>query len=439
MGNQADQRTATDELVIDDPGQGLFKVHRSSMTSPEVLEIERKTIFDHCWLYLGHDSEVANNGDFIARTVARRPLLFTRDETGQVRAFINSCPHRGAQVCREGSGTAKRFTCFYHGWTFGNDGTLVALPEEESYADSFDRSKMGLAEAPRLEEYRGFLFVCFDPITVDLQSYLAGATEYLDIVADHGPNGMEVVGGTQEYSIQANWKLLAENSIDGYHAMSTHATYLVYLKELGTDLSSGLHGTALDLGNGHAVIEYSAPWARPVARWEPIWGEDAKTDLAEIRQELEERVGPKRAERIATRDRNLLIFPNLVVNDIMSITVRTFDPCDVGDMNVSAWAMAPIGELEHLRARRLDSFLTFLGPGGFATPDDVEALETCQLGFQAVAELPWSDISRGFGRDKPSMTDELQMQVFWRRWKQLTSDPTAARLANVSSPAQAAG
>lgn len=418
----------TEGYIIDDPERGLFKVHRSTLTSDEVLQEERRKIFSRCWLYLGHESEVAEPGDFVTRTLARRPLIFTRDESGNVRALINSCPHRGAVVCRESQGRAKRHTCFYHGWTFKNDGDLLTLPDEDAYSDIFDKNKMGMTEVPRLDNYRGFWFVCFNSEVESLKSYLAGATEYLDVVADHGPNGMEIVGGAQNYSIRANWKLLVENSADGYHAMTTHATYLVFLKDLGTDLSGGFEGVAHDLGNGHGVVEYSAPWGRPVARWEPLWGEAAKEDLAGLRAELDERVGVARAERIAMRDRNLVIFPNLIINDIMAITVRTFDPVEPDYMNISAWALAPKDEAAHLRERRLDSFLTFLGPGGYATPDDNEALEMCQAGFGAVEELQWNDLSRGYGREIPKTVDELQMQGFWRHWNALMtqeSEPSA--------------
>ena len=79
--------------------------------------------------------------------------------------------------------------------------------------------------------------------------------------------------GTNEYCIDANWKLLVENSIDGYHAASTHDTYFKYLVALGTDLSGGVDGISRDLGNGHAVLEYLAPWGRPIAKWEPLFGE----------------------------------------------------------------------------------------------------------------------------------------------------------------------
>jgi p-cumate 2,3-dioxygenase alpha subunit len=418
--------TYSGPLVVDDPGRGRFKVHRSTMTSAEILHRERDVIFNRCWLYLGHESELHGPGSFKTRTVAGRPLIFARDESGEVRAFLNSCPHRGAQVCREREGCAKRFTCFYHGWTYSNSGELLAIPGDEAYGPEFDRADLGLGEAPRLDSYRGFVFVNFDRGAVDLVTYLAGAAEYLDLVADQSPDGMEVVGGTQEYSMRANWKLLVENSIDGYHALTTHATYFTYLKDLGTDLSMGVSGTARQLGNGHGVIEYLAPWGRPIARWEPRWGEEVRRDLERLRAELFARVGEERGRRIAERNRNMAIFPNLVVNDIMSITIRTFEPVSPDYMRVSAWSLAPRGEAPELRARRLDSFLTFLGPGGFATPDDVEALEVCQRGFATWRELEWSDISRGMTREAPGANDELQMRSFWRRWNELVTGAPAA-------------
>jgi p-cumate 2,3-dioxygenase alpha subunit len=100
----------------------------------------------------------------------------------------------------------------------------------------------------------------------------------------------------------------------------------------------------------------------------------------------------------------------------MAITVRTFMPTSADRMEVTAWEMAPRDELPQLRQRRLDSFLTFLGPGGFATPDDIEALESCQQGFHS-GGLEWNDISRGMARD-PLANDEEQMRAFWRRWNE---------------------
>ena len=88
-------------LIIDDAKEGVFRVHRLAYTSDELFEREQREIYDHCWLLLGHESEISQPGDFKTRTIALRPIIFCRDDAGEVRAFINSCPHRGAELCRE--------------------------------------------------------------------------------------------------------------------------------------------------------------------------------------------------------------------------------------------------------------------------------------------------------------------------------------------------
>jgi p-cumate 2,3-dioxygenase alpha subunit len=348
-----------------------------------------------------------------------------------VRALLNSCTHRGAEVCRERSGCANSFQCFYHGWTFGNDGRLVGVPGEQAYGGGFSRAALGLREAPRLEHHRGFYFVSFDPEIVSLREYLRGAAEYLDLVADQSELGMEIVGGTQSYAINANWKLLVENSYDGYHAQIAHARYMKWLASTGAvGLPEGEKwNRARDLGNGHACVEYTAPWGRPIAHWVPSFGEAAAPELREIRAKLEARLGPERAHRIATTSRNLGIFPNLVINDIMAITVRTFHPIEPGRMHVEAWSLAPRGEAPDHRKLRLENFLTFLGPGGFATPDDIEGLESCQRGYAATPD-EWNDISREVASAAPTITGEHQMRSFWRRW-QACLGPARAPLAEV--------
>ncbi|MDO9459908.1 MAG: Rieske (2Fe-2S) protein, partial [Alphaproteobacteria bacterium] len=100
--------------VIDDGDGGLFKVARKSFVDDAVLEDERRRIFDRCWLYLGHESEIAKPGDFVTRAIAGRNLIFNRDRSGAINAFYNTCTHRGAMVCREIKGNSRNFACFYH-------------------------------------------------------------------------------------------------------------------------------------------------------------------------------------------------------------------------------------------------------------------------------------------------------------------------------------
>ncbi|MDB5987904.1 MAG: p-cumate dioxygenase [Nevskia sp.] len=411
-----------------DPLRHTFKVSRRSFVDPQILRDEYKNIFEKCWLYLGHESELNKPGDFVNRVIAKRGILFTRDAQNTFNAFFNVCPHRGAQVCRERKGNAKSFQCFYHGWVFGSDGKLKSQPGQDSYPADFNcDGAANLVPVPRLDSYRGFWFICFDRSVQSLSDYLAGAKEWIDIVADQSEAGMTLVGGTQEYQIRANWKLLTENSIDGYHAINTHATYIDYLKNSQGSMSAvPFDGTGYDLGNGHAVIEYRAPWGRPVAQWIPLWGEEGKAELDRVYQRLVERFGEQRAHRIAYFNRNMFIFPNLVLNDIMAITVRTYYPTAPDAMQVFGWALAPKEESAWARKFRLSNFLEFLGPGGFATPDDVEALEQCQRGYENMREAPWNDISKGMTKARVNYDDELQMRAFWTQWQACTQATAGA-------------
>jgi p-cumate 2,3-dioxygenase alpha subunit len=409
------------DLLHVDADAGVFRVARRSFVDNGVFEAERAQIFDKCWLYLGHASELPKKGSFVTRPVGGRNLIFNRDADGEFHAFLNACPHRGSTVCREASGTAKNFTCSYHGWVFGANGKLRDLPGVESYAEGFNTNgETDLVKVPRFEQYRGLWFVCFDVAAISLLDYLAGATEYLDLIIDQSEAGLEIVSGRQDYAIKANWKLLVENSFDGYHAVSTHATYFDYLKNMNGVLAQGnVVGFAKDLSNGHAVVEYSAPWGRPVAHWVPSWGEERKADIDAVYQRLVNKHGERRATRIAKNSRNLLIFPNLVIVDVMALTFRTFFPKTPDYMEVTAWAVGPSEEAGWLRQNRLHSFLEFLGPGGFATPDDVEMLESCQRGYANAREAAWNDISRGMKKAEPATVDEYQIRVFWQRWDAL--------------------
>jgi phenylpropionate dioxygenase-like ring-hydroxylating dioxygenase large terminal subunit len=413
--------------VVEDRENLTFQVNRQVFVSRDVLEDEHRAIFNTCWIYVGHASEVKNPGDFRTRQVAGRPVIFCRDRAGQVRALINSCRHRGALVCREREGNARQFQCIYHGWTYNTDGSIKGIPGDDAYPPNYDKQGKGLVPVPRLEHYKDFYFASLNRDAVDLHTYLAGAKDYIDLVVDQSPSGrMEIISGTQEYDIKANWKLLVENSVDDYHLVTTHSTWLNYMRNSGVNVTPArghllpTKGFGKDLGNGHLTTDNPNYRGRPVAKWIAVYGEDAKADIDAIRRELVARLGEARAARVADTNRNLCIFPNLVINDGSSVTVRNFFPVAPDLMRVTAWALGPVEETEAQRARRLHAFLTFYGPGGFATPDDVAALELAQQGFAAWREVPWSDLSRGMGSSQEQLaTDEGHLRVFWRKWSEL--------------------
>ena len=94
-----------------------------------------------------------------------------------VRVLLNTCTHRGALVCLEKRGNCKTFQCYYHAWTYDNQGELIGIPGEERYSPAFDRKAMGLATPPRTEIYRGFIFISFNPDIEGLVDYLADAVD----------------------------------------------------------------------------------------------------------------------------------------------------------------------------------------------------------------------------------------------------------------------
>ena len=176
-------------LVVEDLQNLTFQVHRKVFVSPEILEDENRAIFDKCWVYVGHASEIKNPGDFRTRHVAGRPVIFCRDRKGEVRALFNVCRHRGALVCREREGNTRQFQCIYHGWTYNTDGSIKGIPGDDAYPPGYDKQGKGLTPVARLEHYKDFYFANLDPDAVDLHTYLAGAKDYIDLVVDQSPSG----------------------------------------------------------------------------------------------------------------------------------------------------------------------------------------------------------------------------------------------------------
>ncbi|MGQ0698398.1 MAG: aromatic ring-hydroxylating oxygenase subunit alpha [Panacagrimonas sp.] len=420
-------------LVQIRPSNQSFRVHRSAYRSREVFEREKEMIFGKCWLYLGHGTELKKKGDFLTRRVGGRDLIFVRDASDTVRALFNSCTHRGTPVCREANGTARNFVCPYHGWVFANSGELRSTSAQSGYSETLNADgHLNLRAVPRLEDYRGFWFVNFNTAAISLHDYLAGARAQIDAIFDQSEAGQIVLPGEHTYTVRANYKLLCENSYDGYHLTSVHASYIDFLRDqaAGTPAAGMIdqtmaafstQGQARALGNGHAVLESYVPTGRPVARWIPSWGPELKKEIDAKRAWLEAKYGKERAEYIAEVQKNLVIFPNLVINDILAVTVRVIEPESPNFMKVSAWALGPSEESEALRAIRLDNFISFLGPAGFGSPDDIEMLEMCQRGIEHTP-VEWTELSKGMnwetspaGASGPP-DSEVHMQAYWHQW-----------------------
>src|ERR1700732_718104 len=151
------ERYDWDGLVQED------RVHRLIYTDPTIFQLEMTHIFGAVWVYLGHESQVPNNDDFITVRLGLRPIILLRDSHGKIRALFNRCAHRGTTLCRKDKGSARFFQCPYHGWSFLNTGKLRAVPWPDGYACGFQDAEFNVAQGPRGDTDRGFFFANFHP------------------------------------------------------------------------------------------------------------------------------------------------------------------------------------------------------------------------------------------------------------------------------------
>jgi benzoate/toluate 1,2-dioxygenase alpha subunit len=412
-------------LIAEDWDKLTFRVKRDAYRSADIFRAEREKIWGQYWLYLGHETEVANPNDFKARIIGGRPLIFVRDAEGQVRAYLNSCPHRGTVLCRETEGSSKLFQCFYHAWTFRNTGEVAAIPGEDAYEGTTEfKDSMRLREVPRLEIHEGFVFISFNPDVPPLLEHLGAAADFMSMVNEHRPDGQEVLPGTQLYSVRGNWKLAVENAMDGYHFSPTHNTFVGYLRETGFPVTDD-DQFAYNLGNGHSLLILTGHGGRISMLWEPRFGEAEKVRTDEHRAEMLDRLGPERFHKVADESHILFVFPNLLLFDLEGLSIRQLEPAEAGRTDVRAWQLTPKGEDAESRALRMKTMVSFVGPGGLATPDDIEAYEAVQRGIEATAAeardgLDWSDMSRGMVDEVKGVQgrsiDEGAMRGFWRYW-----------------------
>ena len=216
----ASDRFDFDELVQED------RVHRLIYTDQAIFQAEMTQVFGAVWVYLGHESQIARNNDFITTRLGLRPIILLRDSQGVIRALFNRCTHRGTTLCRKDKGSARTFTCPYHGWSYLNSGKLRAVPWPDGYACDFKDAKYNVAQVPRVDSYRGFIFATLNPDAPSLLDYLGPITKPIDEWLDRQPGGKIAVCEANRLKYKGNWKLAYDNSGDGYHVVFSHRSLL---------------------------------------------------------------------------------------------------------------------------------------------------------------------------------------------------------------------
>ena len=396
------------QWVVDEPHQ--FKVNRAIYTDEAIFDLEMAHIFEKNWTYVAHESQIKAHGDYITAHIGRQPVFLIRLGDGSIVGHMNACSHRGATLMALESGNAKAIRCRFHGWTFNPNGQCLVVKNEESgaYADELFKKHQALTPIPRLESYRGFVFASLSGDVPPLKDWLKGSKDWIDCLVDQSPEGLEIVKGASTYTLYGNWKLQAENGVDGYHVSTVHRVFAATIsnreaKNSLNDLkqteagriTSQVPSGSLDFGNGHMGIwtERSKPQVHP------LWLQ---------KDRLDQEFSAEKVEWMLYRTRNLFMFPNAFLMDNPSTQIRTMRPISAHVCEVTVRCIAPVGESREARAARLRKFEDFYLTTGMATSDDLAALEAVHEGSRAT-HAPWNTFARGVKALKRSGEGELNM------------------------------
>ena len=222
-----------------------FSLPRPFYTDPEVYRVDLEMIYYRDWIFAGHDCEIGAPGQFFTFKIGDYPVAVVRGNDGEIRAFHNSCRHRGSRVCTTDHGRMRRLVCPYHQWVYNLDGSLF---NARHMGPDFDKTEFSLKPV-HCESFAGFIFVCVADVPPDFATFRATAEPYL------APHRLTDVRIAHESTIveNGNWKLVWENNRECYHCATNHPELCRTYPE--APASTGVSGGADD-------PEISAHWAR---------------------------------------------------------------------------------------------------------------------------------------------------------------------------------
>ncbi len=350
-------------------------VSRDIFVSDDVCRLEIEQIFDRTWVFLAHETEIPKPGDFVSRSMGRAPVVVVRDDDGAVNVVLNSCRHRGAQVCRADSGNARHLVCPYHGWTYDRSGRLVTTTFDRHFPKEFDFSEYGLPRVPRVEMHKGLIFGSWNADVQALDDYLGDIAWYVDPFLSRSPGGMEVLAPPHRWRARANWKVGALNFVgDSQHILTTHVGPLtldpVRAARAGF-ATAGENSFQVVTDQGHGcTLTYLAPGLPSEAyqthprNLEPLYREALKKDQLELMNHLRVIVGT--------------IFPNLSFIETQvgpsqkAIIMRQWQPVSGTEMEVLSWILAEKEASADYKEEVLRKGFHNFGAAGVFEQDDLE-------------------------------------------------------------------
>ena len=408
------------------------RIHGSLYTDPAIFDLEMTALFENAWVFVGHDSEIPEKGDYLTRRIGRQPVIVARGKDEVVRVLLNRCTHRANMLCRADSGNAALFRCPYHGWTYANDGRLQGVPFREGYDQEMAemRSELGMAQAHQVEIYGGFIFANLYGNAGRFDDYIGRAKGPIDRLLSLSPKGrIELRGGWMKHKSAANWKIVNESQVDGYHPLFTHESVYKAIMPAKVDYASDeLLVATRDLGGGHNEVDYSREYQAQDDEF--IWFKRTPREkMAKYVAAMEAAVGAEEThKRFVDGPPHTFIWPNLFLAEMHVIMVEPV----AANESIQYTAPIHIAGGEEINARILRNAEGAMGPAGFLIADDGEMGERNQAGL-AAKQPEWALLSRGFssevqedkGLTSYDRTSETTQRAMWVHYKELMAGDQA--------------
>jgi len=415
------------------------QIHRDVYLSEAIFQLERERLFARAWLYVGHDSQVPEIGDYITLEVNGQPLIMLRGADGLTRVLMNRCAHKGARLLSEPCGHVSRLLrCPYHAWNFDLDGRLRAVSVKAGYRDTgFDASAaaQGLAHPAAQANYRGFVFVRFSEQGAAFEDYFGAVLPALDNMADRSPSGQLQAGGCIRSEIRCNWKMYLENINDTIHPISTHESAAATAGQVGAEFAD-IDPTALEqlLPFGAGYDFYTKMGARTLPHGHSVLGTkfSLHTDYSGIpgyQAQLEAAYGKARAQEILSfAPQNVVLYPSLSVKSSPQI-IRVIRPISAGLTRIEAWAFQPKDAPPALLQRGLTYNRLVFSPMSVVAHDDIHLFESQQTSL-ACAGNPWINLQRQYRAEEAAQSahdmqdgnNELLMRNQYRAWRTMMKE-----------------
>jgi len=411
------------------------RVHRDLYLSEALFELEQKHFFANTWNYVGHASQVANAGDFVALDLAGRPVVMVRGEDGAVRVLYNRCAHKGTPLVSARSGnTGRFFRCPYHAWTYRLDGSLRAVPLADGYQGSgFDPSAagQGMQGPAGVAVHRDFVFARINAAGPDFASYFGEALASIDNLVDRSPTGkLRIEGGCLRTLIRCNWKTYLENINDTVHPLSTHesataAARAVWQGHPADAPKPMAIEQILPFGAGHDFFDRMG--GRILPNGHSVLGtrfsiHSGYAQLPEYEAAMRQAHGAERAAEILQRSpQNALCYPSLALKGSPQ-AIRVIRPLAADRTVIEAWSFRVEGAPELLLERSVTYNRLAFSPMSVVAHDDVHLFQGIQKSLRADGN-EWVSLHRGFAAGEGATatrdvngTNEMLMRNQFRAW-----------------------